>query len=185
MLLNAWMFSTVFVVCCVGSGLCDELIALSEDSCWVYMSNSMWSRDLNKEAAWARFGLLRHKKELCCTRYTEWGALDNIHLRNITEAAFSDQRNFYRPQLNLLILSNYNYNTRLINSVPYKHLKITSNRAIKKKSRVRITIRLTTGLLSSIHVGNTDSYLHYRVQTDCDPSNVAPETLSPIKRQRA
>ena len=42
-----------------------------------------------------------------------------------------------------------------------------------------------TGLLSAIHIGNNDSYLHYRVQTDYDPPSVPPETLSPIKRQKA
>jgi hypothetical protein len=33
--LKVWMFVSVFVVCCVGSGLCDELIARSEESCRV------------------------------------------------------------------------------------------------------------------------------------------------------
>lgn len=42
-----------------------------------------------------------------------------------------------------------------------------------------------TGLLSAIHIGNNYSYVHYRVQTDCEPHCVPPEILSPIKRQKA
>ena len=35
--LMAWMF--VFCICCVGSGLCDELITRSEESYQVCVSN--------------------------------------------------------------------------------------------------------------------------------------------------
>jgi len=55
--------SRAFVVCCVGSGLCDGLIIHSEESyrvfvcvcvcmwMWVFMPNCVRSKDLNKEAA--------------------------------------------------------------------------------------------------------------------------------------
>jgi hypothetical protein len=54
----------VFVVCCVGSGLCDELITRSEESYQVCLSNCVCSRNFNNEAAKARVGLLRHRKKL-------------------------------------------------------------------------------------------------------------------------
>jgi hypothetical protein len=34
--------SLVLAVCCVGSSLCDKLIALSEESYWVCVSNCVW-----------------------------------------------------------------------------------------------------------------------------------------------
>jgi hypothetical protein len=40
-----------YVVCCVGSGLGDELIAHSKKSCHVCLSNCMYSRHLKNEAA--------------------------------------------------------------------------------------------------------------------------------------
>jgi hypothetical protein len=55
-------------VYCVGSGLCDELITHSEESCWVCgcvrVSNCVWSRNLSNEAAQSRVGLLPHKKNV-------------------------------------------------------------------------------------------------------------------------
>jgi len=39
------------VVCCVGSGLCDQLITYSEESYRVCVW--VWSRNLISEAAWA------------------------------------------------------------------------------------------------------------------------------------
>ena len=59
----------VCCVCCVGSGLCDELITRSEESyrvcvcVCVCVSNCVWPRNLNNEAAYARVWLLRHKKK--------------------------------------------------------------------------------------------------------------------------
>jgi hypothetical protein len=38
-------------VCCVGGGLCDELIAHSEGSYRVCVANYVWSRNLHNEAA--------------------------------------------------------------------------------------------------------------------------------------
>jgi hypothetical protein len=49
--------SVVFLVCCVGSGLCNELITLSEESYRVFLSNCVFSRNLNSEAAWAGVGM--------------------------------------------------------------------------------------------------------------------------------
>ena len=43
--------SVVFVVYCVGGGLCDELITRSEDSCRLCLSDCDWSRNLNSEVA--------------------------------------------------------------------------------------------------------------------------------------
>jgi hypothetical protein len=57
--LRAWMF----VVCCVGSSLCDELITRPEDSYRLCLSTYMWSRDLNNQAAYAHFGLLCHRRK--------------------------------------------------------------------------------------------------------------------------
>jgi len=64
------MFSSC--VCCglTGSDPCDELITRSVESCRVCMSvcvcvcvsNCVRCRNTNSEAAYARFGLLRHKK---------------------------------------------------------------------------------------------------------------------------
>jgi len=43
--------SLVFVVCCVGSVLCDVLVTRSEESYRVVsVSNCVWSRDLNKQS---------------------------------------------------------------------------------------------------------------------------------------
>jgi len=39
--------SFVFVVCCVGSGFCDELMTRVEESYRLYVSNCVWSRNLN------------------------------------------------------------------------------------------------------------------------------------------
>lgn len=47
---HEWL-SCVFVVCCVGSGLCDELISHSEESYQVRVSDSVCFRDLSYEAA--------------------------------------------------------------------------------------------------------------------------------------
>jgi len=43
----------VSCVCCVGSGLCDELIARSEES----YRMCAWSRNLNSEAAWSQWNV--------------------------------------------------------------------------------------------------------------------------------
>jgi hypothetical protein len=55
----------VIVVCCVGSGFCDGLITRPEESYRVYvcLSDYAWSRNLDSEPAYARGGLLRHRKE--------------------------------------------------------------------------------------------------------------------------
>ena len=52
----------MFVVCCVGSGLCDELITRTEEFCRLCVSNCVLSRNLNNEAALTCVGLLRHIK---------------------------------------------------------------------------------------------------------------------------
>jgi hypothetical protein len=44
-------------VCFVGNGLCDGLITRAEEAYRVCMSNCVWSRNLNNEVAYARFGL--------------------------------------------------------------------------------------------------------------------------------
>jgi len=41
-------------VCCVGGGICDELVTRSEDFCRVSVSNCMCSVDVNNEATWVR-----------------------------------------------------------------------------------------------------------------------------------
>jgi hypothetical protein len=48
-----------FVVCCVGSNLCAELITRSEEfyRLCVCVCVCVWSRNLNNEAAWAPAGL--------------------------------------------------------------------------------------------------------------------------------
>jgi len=51
--------SLMFVVYCVGSGSCDELITRLEESyrLCVFVSNCVWSRNVKNVAACARFGL--------------------------------------------------------------------------------------------------------------------------------
>ena len=57
----------VFVVLCVGCGLCDELITDSEEPYWDCVSND---RYLNNETAWDGVGLLQHRaKTLACVNY--------------------------------------------------------------------------------------------------------------------
>jgi len=46
----------VFLVCCVGSGLSDELITRAEESCRLRVG----SGNLNSKAVYVRVGLLRH-----------------------------------------------------------------------------------------------------------------------------
>ena len=48
-------------VCCVGSGLCVELITRSEESCRVCVRERE-SSNLSNVAAWARVGLSRHRE---------------------------------------------------------------------------------------------------------------------------
>jgi hypothetical protein len=58
--LSEWMFFSC--VYCVGSGLCDKLIARSEFPI-VCVCVCMWSRNLNNGAAQVRVGPLRHRKK--------------------------------------------------------------------------------------------------------------------------
>jgi len=56
----------VFVVCCVGSGLCDELIPHSGNiprCVCVCLTNCVWTGNLNNEPVLAPVELLRHRKE--------------------------------------------------------------------------------------------------------------------------
>jgi hypothetical protein len=53
----------VFVVCCVGNGLCDELITRSEESYRVCVSISERSRNLKSEAARAQVGAATAQKK--------------------------------------------------------------------------------------------------------------------------
>jgi hypothetical protein len=53
----------VSVVCCVGSGLCDELITRSDESYRLCVSNCGRFRNCNNEAALAQIGLLCHRKK--------------------------------------------------------------------------------------------------------------------------
>ena len=48
-----------FVVCCVGSGLCDEPITHSEEPYRLCVCSS----NLSSEAALAQFRLMRHRKD--------------------------------------------------------------------------------------------------------------------------
>ena len=57
------MFVLVFLACCAGSGLCDELVTRSGESYRVWESKCVWSRHLKIEAAWATDRLLPHKKK--------------------------------------------------------------------------------------------------------------------------
>jgi len=50
-------------VCCVGSGLCYELITRSEESCHVWERRREKSSKLSSVAAWSRVGLPRHRAE--------------------------------------------------------------------------------------------------------------------------
>jgi len=63
----------VFVVCFVGSVICDELIICSEETYWdlcvcVCVYNSMWSRNMNNEAAYNGGGLLSNRRKKKCWR---------------------------------------------------------------------------------------------------------------------
>jgi hypothetical protein len=60
--------SLVFVECCVGSSLCNDLITRLEEPYQVSVSTCVWRRNLNIKAAKARIGLLRHRKEQSITR---------------------------------------------------------------------------------------------------------------------
>jgi hypothetical protein len=62
--------SLVFVVCCVGSSLCDGLITRSEESYWVCVYNCVWSRNLKNEAAYSWVRLLHHRGRN--QRYYQW-----------------------------------------------------------------------------------------------------------------
>jgi len=61
--LIAWeaSWSIVFAVCCVGSGVCDELIICSEKTYRVSVSNCMGFRNLKNEASKGRVGLAAQK----------------------------------------------------------------------------------------------------------------------------
>jgi len=64
----------VFVVCCVGRGLCSKLITHSEKSYWTCVCVRVWSRNLTTEAAYAQVELLHHRKK-------KIGAhLQNVHV---------------------------------------------------------------------------------------------------------
>ena len=65
--MKAWMFTSC--VCCVGSGLCNELITSLEESYRVYVSNCVWSIHLNNEATWAPVGLSRQRKKVVKSRF--------------------------------------------------------------------------------------------------------------------
>jgi hypothetical protein len=52
-----------FVVCCVGSYLCDELNSSLRRVPRVLMSNCVWSTNMNSEKAQIRFRVLRHSKK--------------------------------------------------------------------------------------------------------------------------
>jgi hypothetical protein len=56
-------------VCCVGSGLRNELTILSEEPYRVCMSNCMWYRNVKSDAAWARIGLEPQKKHTAFCRH--------------------------------------------------------------------------------------------------------------------
>ena len=55
-----WCSFLVFIVCCVGSGFCVELITRSVESYRVCVT--VWSRNLRKVVAWAHVGLLRQRR---------------------------------------------------------------------------------------------------------------------------
>ena len=68
---STWICSSVvFVVNCVGSGLCDQLITRSEESCpvCVCVKGRVRERSINldNEAAWARVVLSHHKRKKIC-----------------------------------------------------------------------------------------------------------------------
>jgi len=60
------MFFSCFCCGLSGSDQCDELITRSVESyrVCVCVSNCVRFRNMNNEAAYARFGLLRHKKKI-------------------------------------------------------------------------------------------------------------------------
>ena len=60
--LRVYMFVVVLFVCCVGGGICDELITPSEEFCHVMVSNCMYSMGVNKQAAWARIWAIEPQK---------------------------------------------------------------------------------------------------------------------------
>ena len=59
--------SLEFVVFCVCNSLFDEPITYTEEPyrfcVCVFLSNCVCSRNLSNEAAWAQFGLMRHRKD--------------------------------------------------------------------------------------------------------------------------
>ena len=64
------------------SDLCDVLITCLEESCWVCISNCVWFRKINKEEAWARVGLLRHREKV--NRKSHW----SVQLRTLWAATW-------------------------------------------------------------------------------------------------
>jgi len=56
------MFALLFVMCCVGSGLCDELITHLQKSYRMCVSNCVRSRHLKTAEAKFQFVLFRQKK---------------------------------------------------------------------------------------------------------------------------
>jgi hypothetical protein len=56
-------FRVCMFVCCVGEGICDELITRSEESCRVSVSNCGCSMDVTNEAAWVRIWAVGPQKE--------------------------------------------------------------------------------------------------------------------------
>jgi len=51
----------MFVVCCVGSEFCCELVISSEESYREGVSDSVWSRNLKNAVVWAPFGMFGHR----------------------------------------------------------------------------------------------------------------------------
>jgi hypothetical protein len=89
--------SVVFVVCCVGSGLCGGLITRSEElhhvcvcvCVCVWVSNCVWSRNQNNEATYGQFGLQSHRKkkiDLMCfvgSVFCEWTRQKVLSVRQL------------------------------------------------------------------------------------------------------
>ena len=114
-------------VCCVGKGLCDEVITRSEESYWacVCVCNCVWSRNLNNEAAWARVELLRHRKKKQNIKASKFWFASNLlqhcnQFYNSTDHFLTTGLLFHRtfPKVIILVL----YKTTLWTCVKYASL---------------------------------------------------------------
>jgi len=95
--------SCVFVVCCVGSGMCGKLITRPEESyrfyvcVCVFVSNCMYSINFSNEATLTRVSFVLQKKKSKKTTLTQF-AIKSLHISVRLEEA-NTKFGFYNSTL--------------------------------------------------------------------------------------